>query len=331
MRARTKETTVRKIFQVFAASLALLALSPALQAQGYPQKPIRWIVPWPAGGGADIVARLMSTKLGEVLGQPVIVDNRAGAAGNIGAQVAAQSAPDGYTIVFAYSGTHAVNPHLYKKMSFKESDFVPVILLTSVPQVLVVNSTVSAKNVKELVAIAKARPGSINYASSGNGSINHLAGEMFARMADIQLLHVPYKGGGPASTALLAGEVNMIFGEPGTVIPLIKQGRVHALAVSSRKRATSLPDVPTIAEAGLPGYDVTSWNGVLAPAGTPAEIISRLNQAFNRVLAMPEVRQAMLERGYEPVGGEPGQFGKHIQQELAKWGPIVKRIGLQID
>ncbi|WP_374063661.1 Bug family tripartite tricarboxylate transporter substrate binding protein [Cupriavidus sp. DF5525] len=331
MRARTKETTVRKIFQVFAASLALLALSPALQAQGYPQKPIRWIVPWPAGGGADIVARLMSTKLGEVLGQPVIVDNRAGAAGNIGAQVAAQSAPDGYTIVFAYSGTHAVNPHLYKKMSFKESDFVPVILLTSVPQVLVVNSTVSAKNVKELVAIAKARPGSINYASSGNGSINHLAGEMFARMADIQLLHVPYKGGGPASTALLAGEVNMIFGEPGTVIPLIKQGRVHALAVSSRKRATSLPDVPTIAEAGLPGYDVTSWNGVLAPAGTPAEIIIRLNQAFNRVLAMPEVRQAMLERGYEPVGGEPGQFGKHIQQELAKWGPIVKRIGLQID
>lgn len=331
MRARTKETTVRKIFQVFAASLALLALSPALQAQGYPQKPIRWIVPWPAGGGADIVARLMSTKLGEVLGQPVIVDNRAGAAGNIGAQVAAQSAPDGYTIVFAYSGTHAVNPHLYKKMSFKESDFVPVILLTSVPQVLVVNSTVSARNVKELVAIAKARPGSINYASSGNGSINHLAGEMFARMADIQLLHVPYKGGGPASTALLAGEVNMIFGEPGTVIPLIKQGRVHALAVSSRKRATSLPDVPTIAEAGLPGYDVTSWNGVLAPAGTPAEVIIRLNQAFNRVLAMPEVRQAMLERGYEPVGGEPGQFGKHIQQELAKWGPIVKRIGLQID
>lgn len=322
---------MRKIFQVLAASLALLALSPALQAQGYPQKPIRWIVPWPAGGGADIVARLMSTKLGEVLGQPVIVDNRAGAAGNIGAQVAAQSAPDGYTIVFAYSGTHAVNPHLYKKMPFKESDFVPIIQLTSVPQVLVVNSTVSAKSVKELIAVAKARPGSISYASSGNGSINHLAGEMFARMAAVQLLHVPYKGGGPASTALLAGEVNMIFGEPGTVIPLIKQGRVHALAVSSRKRATSLPDVPTIAEGGLPGYDVTSWNGVLAPAGTPAEIVIRLNQAFNRVLAMPEVRQAMLERGYEPVGGEPGQFGKHIQQELAKWGPIVTRIGLQID
>lgn len=322
---------MRKIFQVLAASLALLALSPALQAQGYPQKPIRWIVPWPAGGGADIVARLMSTKLGEVLGQPVIVDNRAGAAGNIGAQVAAQSAPDGYTIVFAYSGTHAVNPHLYKKMPFKESDFVPIIQLTSVPQVLVVNATVSAKSVKELIAVAKARPGSISYASSGNGSINHLAGEMFARMAAVQLLHVPYKGGGPASTALLAGEVNMIFGEPGTVIPLIKQGRVHALAVSSRKRATSLPDVPTIAEGGLPGYDVTSWNGVLAPAGTPAEIVIRLNQAFNRVLAMPEVRQAMLERGYEPVGGEPGQFGKHIQQELAKWGPIVTRIGLQID
>lgn len=322
---------MRKIYQVLAASLALLTLSPTLQAQGYPQKPIRWIVPWPAGGGADIVARLMSTKLGEVLGQPVIIDNRAGAAGNIGTQVAAQSAPDGYTIVFAYSGTHSVNPHLYKKMPFKESDFAPVILLTSVPQVLAVNSTVSAKSVRELIAIAKARPGSISYASSGNGSINHLAGEMFARMADIRLLHVPYKGGGPAATALLAGEVNMIFGEPGTVIPLIKQGRLHALAVSSRKRATSIPDLPTIAESGLPGYDVTSWNGVLAPAGTPAGIINRLNEAFNRVLAMPEIRQAMLDRGYEPVGGEPGQFGKHIQSELDKWGPVVKRIGLQID
>lgn len=322
---------MRKTFQAIAASLALLTLSPAVLAQSYPQKPIRWIVPWPAGGGADIVARLMSTKLGEVLGQPVIVDNRAGAAGNIGTQVAAQSAPDGYTIVFAYSGTHAVNPYLYKRMPFKESDFVPVILLTSVPQVLVVNSTVSAKSVKELIAIAKARPGSVSYASSGNGSINHLAGEMFAHMAKIQLLHVPYKGGGPASTALLAGEVNMIFGEPGTVIPMIKQGRVQGLAVSSLKRTASLPDLPTIAEAGLPGYDVTSWNGVLAPAGTPAGIVNRINQAFNRVLAMPEIRQALLDRGYEPVGGDPAQFGRHMRQELDKWGPIVKRIGLQID
>ncbi|TPQ27441.1 tripartite tricarboxylate transporter substrate binding protein [Cupriavidus pinatubonensis] len=309
----------------------MLILSPGLHAQAYPQKPIRWIVPWPAGGGADIVARLISTRLGEVLGQPVIVDNRAGAAGNIGAQVAAQNGPDGYTILFAYSGTHAVNPHLYKKLPFKETDFVPVILLTSVPQVLVVNATVSARTVTELINVAKARPGTISYASSGNGSINHLAGEMFARMAGIQLLHVPYKGGGPASTALLAGEVNMIFGEPGTVIPLIKQGRVHALAVSSRKRSTTLPDVPTVAEAGVPGYDVASWNGVLAPAGTPTQIISRLNQAFNRVLSMPDIRQALLERGYEPVGGTPDQFGKHMQQELAKWGPVVKRIGLQID
>ncbi|SPA46660.1 MULTISPECIES: Bug family tripartite tricarboxylate transporter substrate binding protein [Cupriavidus] len=322
---------MRKILLAFSATLAMLILSPGLHAQAYPQKPIRWIVPWPAGGGADIVARLISTRLGEVLGQPVIVDNRAGAAGNIGAQVAAQNGPDGYTILFAYSGTHAVNPHLYKKLPFKETDFVPVILLTSVPQVLVVNATVSARTVTELINVAKARPGTISYASSGNGSINHLAGEMFARMAGIQLLHVPYKGGGPASTALLAGEVNMIFGEPGTVIPLIKQGRVHALAVSSRKRSTTLPDVPTVAEAGVPGYDVASWNGVLAPAGTPTQIISRLNQAFNRVLSMPDIRQALLERGYEPVGGTPDQFGKHMQQELAKWGPVVKRIGLQID
>lgn len=322
---------VRKILGVLAVSLSLIAFSQASHSQAYPQKPIRWIVPWPAGGGADIIARLMSTKLGEVLGQPVIVDNRAGAAGNIGAQTGAQAAPDGYTIVFAYSGTHSINPHLYKKMPFREEDFSPVVLLTLAPQVLAVNSTISATNVKELIAAAKARPGGISYASSGNGSINHLAAELFARMADIQLLHVPYKGGGPASAALLSGEVNMIFGEPGTVVGQIRQGRVRALAVSSPKRSASFPELPTISEAGLPGYDVTSWNGVLVPAGTPPQIVGRLNQAFNRVLAMPEVRQAILDRGYEPVGGTPTQFGQHIHSELLKWGPVVKRIGLQID
>lgn len=322
---------LKKFARLFAASLALIAFSPALQAQDYPNRPIRLIVPWPAGGGADIVARIVNTKMGEVLGQPVIVDNRAGAAGNIGTQIGAQAAPDGYTIVFAYSGTHAINPHLYKKMPFKASDFAPVILLTSVPQILAVNPSASAKSVKELIATAKAAPLSLSYASSGNGAINHLAGELFARMANIQWLHVPYKGGGPAATATLTGEVDMIFGEPGAVMPLIKQGRLRALAVTSRQRAINMPELPTIAESGLPGYDVTSWNGVLAPSGTPAGIIERLNHAFNHVLSMPEVRQALLERGYEPMGGEPAQFGKHIQSELNKWGPVVKQVGLLID
>jgi tripartite-type tricarboxylate transporter receptor subunit TctC len=320
-----------RLASLMAAGLPLLTLSLDLRAQDYPNRPIRWIVPWPTGGGADIVARLLGTRLGEALGQPIVVDNRGGAAGNIGAHSGARSAPDGYTIVFAYSGTHSINPHLYKKLPFKDGDFAPVILLTSVPQVLAVNVASPIRNVKELVAKAKASPGAVSYASSGNGAINHLAGEMFARMADVRLMHVPYKGGGPAVTALLAGEVEMIFGEPGAVLPLIRQGKLRALAVTDRKRAPGLPDVPTVAEAGIAGYDVTSWNGVLVPAGTPPDIVSRLNQAFNRVLSTPEIRQALLDRGYEPVGGDSGHFGRHIQSEHDKWGPVVKRIGLQID
>jgi tripartite-type tricarboxylate transporter receptor subunit TctC len=317
-----------KVLQVF---LGIVLLHGAALAQGYPDKPIRWIVPWPAGGGADIVARLLSTKVGEGLGQTIIIDNRGGAAGNIGAAMGAQAAPDGYTIVFAYSGTHSINRHIYKKMPFKESDFEPVIFLSSVPQVLVVNPSVRATNVSELIALAKSKPGKMSFASSGNGAINHLAGELFAKSAGIQLLHVPYKGGGPAALALMSGEVDMIFGEVGTVMPQIKAGKLRALAVTSGRRSLGSPEWPTIAESGLPGFDVTSWNGVLVPAGTPRPIIERLNAEFNKVLAMPEIRQAMLERGYEPVGGDPARFSQHIRSETAKWGPVVKQIGLQID
>jgi tripartite-type tricarboxylate transporter receptor subunit TctC len=317
-----------KVLQVF---LGIVLLHGAALAQGYPDKPIRWIVPWPAGGGADIVARLLSTKVGEGLGQTIIIDNRGGAAGNIGAAMGAQAAPDGYTIVFAYSGTHSITRHIYKKMPFKESDFDPVIFLSSVPQVLVVNPSVRAANVSELIALAKSKPGKMSFASSGNGAINHLAGELFAKSAGIQLLHVPYKGGGPAALALMSGEVDMIFGEVGTVMPQIKAGKLRALAVTSGRRSLGSPEWPTIAESGLPGFDVTSWNGVLVPAGTPRPIIDRLNAEFNKVLAMPEIRQAMLERGYEPVGGDPARFSQHIRSETAKWGPVVKQIGLQID
>lgn len=322
---------MRVVSKVLLLLLGAVFLQGAVQAQNYPNKPIRWIVPWPAGGGADIVARLVSTKVGEGLGQPLVIDNRGGAAGNIGAAAAAQAAPDGYTIVFAYSGTHSINQHLYKKMPFKESDFQPVIFLASVPQVLVVHPSVQAKNVKELIALAKANPGKMTYASSGNGAINHLAGEMFAKSAGVQLLHVPYKGGGPAAMALMSGEVNMIFGEAGTVMSQIKANQLRALAVTSGKRSMGQPEWPTIAESGVADFDVTSWNGVLVPAGTPAAIIERLNAEFNKVLAMPEIRQAMLDRGYEPVGGEPARFGRHIQAEVLKWGPVVKQTGMQID
>ncbi|MDB5841581.1 MAG: hypothetical protein JWQ23_3533 [Herminiimonas sp.] len=311
--------------------LSLIFANQPAQADTYPNKPIRWIVPWPPGGGADVLARLLAAKVSEGLGQQIIIDNRGGAAGNIGAQVAAQAAPDGYTMVFAYSGTHSINPYLYKKMPFKESDFAPVIFLTSVPQVLVVNQSVPVKSVNELISLAKSKPGSLTYASSGNGAINHLTGELFSSMAGIQLLHVPYKGGGPASVALMSGEVDMIFGEPATIVQQVKSGKLKAIAVTSAKRSLGMPDLPTIGESGVPGYEVTSWNGLLVPAKTPPEIIARLNAEFNKVLAMPDMRQRLIERGFEPVGGEPERFARHIQAELAKWGPVVRKTGISID
>ncbi len=322
---------MKKIWKNLLLLLAAAVIAPAATAQSYPDRPIKWIVPWPVGGGADVVARLFSEKVSEKLGQPVIIFNQGGAGGNIGARAAADAKPDGYTIVFAYSGTHSINPHIYKKMPFKQSDFAPVIFLTSVPQLLVVNASVQAHNVKDLIALAKASPGKLRFASSGNGAINHLAGELFTNMADVQLMHVPYKGGGPAALALLGGEVDMVFGEPSTLLPNIEAGKLRAIATTSKNRSKSLPDIPTISESGVPGYDVTSWNGVLAPAGTPPEVIARLNKAFNDVLADPDMRKRLLAIGYEPVGGKPEAFSKQIQDELEKWGPIVKQTGLQID
>ena len=322
---------MKKFWKSLLLLLAAVAITPTAVAQHYPDRPIKWIVPWPVGGGADVVARLFSEKVSEKLGQPVIIFNHGGAGGNIGARAAADAKPDGYTIVFAYSGTHSINPHIYKKMPFKQSDFAPVIFLTSVPQLLVVNASVQAHNVKDLIALAKASPGKLRFASSGNGAINHLAGELFTNMADVQLMHVPYKGGGPAALALIGGEVDMVFGEPSTLLPNIKAGKLRAIATTSKERSKSLPDIPTISESGVPGYDVTSWNGVLAPAGTPLEAIARLNKAFNDVLADPDMRKRLLAIGYEPVGGKPEDFAKQIQSELDKWGPIVKQTGLQID
>jgi tripartite-type tricarboxylate transporter receptor subunit TctC len=299
-------------------------------AQAYPSKTIRFIVPWPPGGGADIMSRLVNQPLGDALGQQVIIDNRGGAAGNIGAELAAKSPPDGYTIVFAYSGTHSINPHIYRKMPFKDSDLAPIIQLASVPQIVVVHPSLPVKSVKELIAIIKARPGQLTYASSGN-AINHLAGELFKLKTGSQIIHVPYKGGGPAAVALLSGEVGMIFGEPASMIGFLKTGKLRALAVTSGKRALSLPELPTMAEAGVVGYDVTSWNGILAPAGTPREIVGRLNAELNKIIAAPAMRDRMIGLGYEPVGGTPEEFAKFIQSELAKWAPVVKAANVRID
>jgi tripartite-type tricarboxylate transporter receptor subunit TctC len=314
---------------VIAALFAACASSAS--AQGYPHKLIRFIVPWPPGGGADVLARILSPNLSEDLGQQVVIDNRGGAAGNIGAELAAKSPPDGYTIVFAYSGTHAINPSIYSKMPFKESDFAPVIWLAEVPQVLVVHPSLPAKMVNDLIALAKAKPGQLTYGSSGNGAINHLAGALFATMTKTRMVHVPYKGGGPAAIALMSGEISMIFGEPASVVQHIASGKLRALAVTSARHALALPNLPTIAESGVPGYEVTSWNGILAPAGTPDDIIARLNTELNKIIATPPMRQKMIDNGYEPVGGPPEKFGAKIHSETAKWAPVVKAAGVKVD
>ena len=299
--------------------------------QAWPAKSIRWIVPWPPGGGADVLSRILQPSLSEALGQLIVIDNRGGAAGNIGAEIAAKSPPDGYTIVFAYSGTHSVNPHIYRKIPFRESDFAPIIWNAAVPQVVVVHPLLPVRTAKDIVALAKAKPDQFTYGSSGNGAINHLAGALFASMTGAPLTHVPYKGGGPAAIALMGGEIAMIFGEPATIVQHIKSGKMKAIAVTSGKRALALPELPTLQEAGINGFDVTSWNGMLAPAATLPDIIKRLNAEFNRIISTPEMKKRMIENGYEPVGGAPEKFGDFIRAEIAKWAPVVKAANIRVD
>jgi tripartite-type tricarboxylate transporter receptor subunit TctC len=313
------------------AALCVLT-TPVVRAQtAYPAKPLRVIVPWPPGGGADVLTRMLSPKLSEALGQQIIIDNRGGAAGNIGAEMAAKAPPDGYTIAFAYSGTHSINPHIYSKMPFKESDFAPIVWLASVPQIVVVHPSLPIKTVKDLIALDRARPGQLSYGSSGNGAINHLAGELFNYMTGTKLVHVPYKGGGPAAVALISGEIALILGEPASLVGFIQSGKVRAIAVTSAKRALSFPELPTVAESGAPGYEVTSWNGMVAPAATPADIVKRLNAEFNKIVSDPEMHKRMIANGYEPIGGSPQKFGEHIHAEIAKWGPVVKRANVHVD
>jgi tripartite-type tricarboxylate transporter receptor subunit TctC len=321
-----------KRWLIFAlAAVGTVVASGAWAQSTYPTKPLRVIVPWPPGGGADVITRMLSPKLGEALGQQIIVDNRGGAAGNIGAEMAAKAPPDGYTIAFAYSGTHSINPHIYSKMPFRETDFAPIVWLASVPQVVVVHPSLPVKTVRDLIALDKARPGQLSYGSSGNGAINHLAGELFNHMTGTRLVHVPYKGGGPAAVALISGEIALILGEPASVVGHIKAGKVRPIAVTSSKRALSFPELPTVAESGVPDYEVTSWNGMVAPAGTPADVLRRLNTEYNRIISDGEMRKRLIANGYEPVGGPPEKFGEHIHAEIAKWGPVVKRANVRVD
>jgi len=312
---------------------ALLALFAAIaSAQTYPAKPIRLVVPFPPGGATDILARDVAQKLTEAWGQQVIVDNRPGAGGNIGSELVAKSAPDGYTLEMGTVGTHAINASLYAKMPYDHvKDFAPVILVAGVPNVLVVNPAVPANSVAELIEYAKANPGKLNFASSGNGTSIHLSGELFKVMAGVQMTHVPYKGSAPALQDLLGGQVQLMFDNLPPSLPQIKAGKLRALAVTSVARAPALPDVPTMAEAGLPGYEASSWFGVLAPAGTPPAIVAKLNSEIAKWLATPEAKEKLSKQGANAAGGTPEDFAKHIAAETTKWAKVVKDSGAKID
>ena len=304
---------------------------PALAQPVYPAKPVRIIVGQAPGGATDLVARTLSGRLTEALGQPVIVDNRTGAAGSIGASIVAKSAPDGYTLLLV-SSSFAINPSLYPKLPFDPlTDLAPVILLAEAPFLLVVHPSLPARSVADLVKLARAKPDTLNYASGGLGSSGHLAGELFKSAAAVKMVHVPHKGAGPALTDTIAGQVDLTFASMISSLQHVRSGRLRALAVTSVKRSSAVPDLPTVAEAGVRNYSTTSWYGVLAPAGSGAQIIQRLNTELQKSVMSPEIRQRLSGDGAEPVGGPPEVFHKHLIAEIAKWQRVVKTVGIQLE
>ena len=310
------------------AACALVVSASAQAQQAYPNRPIRFILPYATGGGTDAAARLFGQKLSEAFGHQVVVDNRAGAGGIIGFELAAKALPDGYTLVMA-AVNFTVLPSLHKKLPYDTvRDFAPVSLLVAYPHLLVVHPSVAVTSVKELLALAKAKPGQLNYASSGTGSVAHITAELFKSLAGVNLVHVSYKGTGPAMIGLLAGEAGIAFHSVSATAPHVRAGRLRALAATSDKRATSFPDLPTIAEAGVPGYEASNWAGVLAPAGTPRPIIARLHAELMRILKLPDVGQRLAASDFELVGNTPEEFGALISKEVVKWGKVAKGAGI---
>lgn len=307
-----------------AYALALAAVATGAAAQQYPSKPVRFVVPFAAGGPNDIQARLLGEKLGQRLGQQFIVDNRGGAGGNIGMEIVAKAPPDGHTLVIATVGTWAVNPHLYKLPYDVIRDFAPIIQVSTSPAVLVVHPSMPAKNVKELVALAKSKPGQLNYGSSGVGGLGHISGALFCLMSGTKMVHIPYKSSAPSLTDLIAGQIEVLFNNAISTVPHIKSGKARALAVTSIKRTPALPDLPTIDEAGIKGYDNSSWSAIAAPAGTPKEIITRLNSELNQILKLPDIQEKSAAGGATIIAGTPEQFAAYLKSEVAKFARVVK-------
>lgn len=323
-------TTLSRLLCLVLALLGLATTS--VQAQNYPNKPIRLIVPFPPGGGNDVIARLIAQKLSDRFGQQVVVDNKAGANGIVGLQALMQSPADGYTLAVAAAGPMAVNPSLYDKLPYDPTkDFSPITNLVNYPLLLVVHPSVPVKTTLDLVNLAKAKPQQLFFASPGSGNSGHLAGELFNTMAHVQTVHVPYKGQGPALSDLLTGQVQMLYSSIPSVLPQVRSGQLNALAVGSAKRLPSLPDIPTIAESGVPGYEAYSWVGIVAPAKTPKAIVTRLNQEIVDILKQKDVAEKLNQQGALPVGDTPEQFAAYIKTEIDKWGAVVRAANIKAD
>ena len=317
----------KRIFVTLIPLVAALCAvgAPAFAQDKWPSKPIKYIVPFPPGGTTDILARLIGQKLSLALGQPVLVENKAGAGGNIGSDFVAKSAPDGYTILGGTISSHAINVSMYKEMPYDPvKDFVPITLIGTNANVLVVDPKSTAKDVKELIAQAKAKPGSMSFASAGNGTSQHLSGELFKAMAGLDMVHVPYKGSAPAIQDVMAGQVPMMFDTTVVAAPHIKSGNVRALAVTSTKRVKGMETIPTLSEAGVPGYQLVSWQGIFAPAGTPKDIVFRLNAELVKIIALPDIRERLDSLGVDPVANTSEEFSAFQKAEIAKWAKVIK-------
>ena len=312
---------------------AVLALAATVSSgQLYPSKPIRIIVPFPPGGAVDFYARVVQEPLSEALGQPVIIDNRAGASGMIGADLVAKAPPDGYTLLLGNIASLAINVGIYPKMAYDPAkDFTPIMHTVDVNYVLVVHPSVPANSVAELVAYAKANPGKLSYGSAGSGSMPHLSTELMKALAGVDLVHVPYKGGGPMVTDLLGGSVQLAIADQANLMPHVKTGKLRALGVASPKRSAIYPELPTIAESGFAGYEATAWQGLVGPAGMPPDVVRRLNQTLAKVMALPAVRERLISGGLDPVADTPEEFGRFIRSEISKWSKIAKDVGAKAE
>jgi len=333
IRSRLRAAASRLWCALVAGSLAFVAvLDPVAAAERpFPVRPVRFVVGQAPGGATDLVARAVAQKLTDQLGQPVVVDNRTGAAGSIGAGIVAKSAPDGHTVLIV-SSSYSINPSLYSSLPFDPvRDLAPITLIAEAPFLVVVNPGLAPRSIADLVALAKSRPGTLNFGSGGIGSSGHLAGELFNLLAGVRMTHVPYKGAGPALVDVIAGQVQLTFASVISSLGHVKSGKLRALAVTSAKRSRALPELPTVAEAGVAGYATTTWYGALAPAATPPAIIARLNGEIRKALALPEVGQRMSAEGAEPVGGSPDEFRRHLADEMAKWRKVVGQAGIRAD